>query len=225
MCATCATAFPGVDRLGGDNAVVAARQFLHIAGRIQPGSEVGRAGEPQSVLPDCVGVLIPEIVGPDFDLACLRQVRGKQAAHSPASDYANFHRVIVLSSSGCVAGLLSGVKLPGNIGQALAFSFADAISVLRIEADFAVGVHDLRMKREDHVLLKLHVALRPNRRILEHGRSNAVAGKVSQSKTFFGERLCHCTVNIAGQLTCSHELSRFLQGVADRRPPWLGSAG
>ena len=79
------------------------------------------------------------IVGPHFDLARLCQVRGKQAADRSATDYADLHRVIVLSSWVRVAGLLSGVKLPGNIGQALAFRFADAISVLRIEADLAVA--------------------------------------------------------------------------------------
>ena len=89
---------PGVDCLGGDDAVVAAWQFSDIAGRMQAGSEVSRTGQPQSVLLDGVGVLPPEVIGPHFDLARLRQVCGKQAAHRPAADYANLHRVTVLGS-------------------------------------------------------------------------------------------------------------------------------
>src|SRR2546428_546165 len=82
---------PSMDRLGCHDAIITARQFLDIAGGIWPGCKVSRTGKPQTVLADGLDVLLPYVVGPDFRLACLGQMCGKQAAHRPAANHTNPH--------------------------------------------------------------------------------------------------------------------------------------
>src|SRR5450631_2510978 len=86
---------PGVDRFGGDDAIVAARQLLGIAGGVQFRSEIGGSGNAQSVIANGFDVIFPDVVGPDFCLAFLGEVRGEDAADSAATDDANFQQIAV----------------------------------------------------------------------------------------------------------------------------------
>src|SRR5277367_3588484 len=82
---------PSMNRLGRDNAIVAARQILGITSRVQARGKICRSRKSQAILPDSVGVLFPHVVGPHFGLASFREMRGEQAAYSSASDYADLH--------------------------------------------------------------------------------------------------------------------------------------
>src|SRR5438105_7543909 len=97
----------------------------------------------------------------------------------------------------CVA---AAVEAPLHVAQILAFGFADAEGVLRVEADFAVLVHDLRMDGENHVLLKSDVAGRADGGILQHGGADGVAGEVAEGKSVAGENVGDGAMDIAGQL-------------------------
>src|SRR5690242_7245636 len=81
----------------------------------------------------------------------------------------------------------AGVELPWHIGEAFPLALPDAIRVLGVQADFAVLIHDLWMQRENHVLFQRKVSLRSDRWIFQHGRSNAMAGKMPQRETMLGE--------------------------------------
>src|SRR5580698_4887536 len=80
-----------VDRLSRHDAVIAAWQTVGIAGGLEPSGEIGSAGKPQSVGANGIGVLFPDIVGPDFRFALLGEVSGKQTAYRSATDDADFH--------------------------------------------------------------------------------------------------------------------------------------
>src|SRR5205807_1597639 len=58
----------GVRGLGGDNAVIAAREFFGIAGGAQAGGEIGGAGKAQAVSVDGVNVRLGNVVGKDLGL-------------------------------------------------------------------------------------------------------------------------------------------------------------
>src|SRR5580704_18026429 len=106
------------------------------------------------------------------------------------------------------SSFFAGVKLPGHIREALAFRLADAVGVLRIEAHLAIFIHDLRMQRENHVLLKLHVALRADGRRLQHGRADAVPRQMAERKSILGKSFSDDAMNAAGQFACAHQLAR-----------------
>ena len=78
-----------------------------------------------------------------------------------------------------MAILGAGVKLTGDIGEALELGFDDAVGVLGVEADFAVVIDDLRMEGKDHVFFQDGVAGGADDRILDHGGADAVAGEMS----------------------------------------------
>ena len=81
---------PGMNRLGGDDAIVAARKFPGIAGRVELRGEVGSARETETVLIDSLNVLCPDVIGPDFRLALLGKMRGKQAAYRATTNDTDF---------------------------------------------------------------------------------------------------------------------------------------
>jgi hypothetical protein len=76
----------GVDGFGGNDAIVTARKFLGIAGGVQFGSEIGGSGNAQTAIADGFDVIFPDVVGPDFGLALLGEVRGEEAADCAATD-------------------------------------------------------------------------------------------------------------------------------------------
>src|SRR5207249_7309389 len=98
-------------------------------------------------------------------------------------------------------GFFSREKFPGNIGEALAFSLADAVRVLGVEADFSVFVDDLWVKGEDHVLFQWHVAFGADRRMFDHGRTDAMSGEMAERKSVLCERVSDTAVHIAGQFS------------------------
>src|SRR5580704_837236 len=98
----------------------------------------------------------------------------------------------------------SSEEFPGYIRQTLAFSPADAIGILCIKTNLAVLIHDLRMQRENHVLLQRHIALGPNRGILQHGRADAVAGEMAERESMFGKSLGHCAMHCTGEFAGAH---------------------
>src|ERR1700735_1420837 len=68
----------------------------------------------------------------------------------------------------------AGIKFPVYLCQILAFFVAHAISVLRVEANFAILIYYLRMKRENHVLAQQRLGFRADRRMLDHGHANGM---------------------------------------------------
>src|SRR5712692_4117742 len=108
---------------------------------------------------------------------------------------------------GSMPSLLARKEFPRHISKAFAFCLSDSIGVLRVETHFPVLVHDLRVKGENNVFLKNDVALRANGWILEHRGANAVAGKMPERETMFGESFRHGAMDMAGELTYAHELS------------------
>src|SRR5690349_6251406 len=107
-------------------------------------------------------------------------------------------RRVPFSSGRALWRLLTGKETPGNIGQAFALAFADAISVLCVQANLAVAVDYLRVQREDHVFFQRNLALRADRWILQHGGANRVAGKMSQREAMLGESVGHGPMHVAG---------------------------
>src|ERR1700722_14052423 len=75
----------GMDRLGRDNAVIAARQLCGIAGGVEPSGEIGGSGKSQSVGANRGRMLLPDVVGPDFGLSGFGQMCRKQATDGPAA--------------------------------------------------------------------------------------------------------------------------------------------
>jgi hypothetical protein len=82
----------GVDGLGGDDAIVAARKFVRVASYIQFRSEIGGSGNAQSVSADGFNVIFPDIVRPDFGLAFLGEVSGEEATDRATTDDADFQQ-------------------------------------------------------------------------------------------------------------------------------------
>ena len=82
----------GVNGLGGDDAIVAARKFLGVAGGVEFRGEIHGSGNAQPVVADGFNVIFPDVVGPDFGLAFLGEVRGEDATDCAASDDANFQQ-------------------------------------------------------------------------------------------------------------------------------------
>src|SRR5579863_1790322 len=146
-----------MDRLGRDDPIVAAWQIAGVAGRVRAGNKICLSGKSQAVLLDGVDVLLPNVVGPHFGFSGPCEMRGKQTAYGTTTDDANLHL-----RNTFLLPLSSGEKLPRHIRQALAFRVADSVSVLRIQTHSAIFIDDLRMQRENHVLLKPHIALRAN---------------------------------------------------------------
>src|SRR5207249_6717756 len=80
-------------------------------------------------------------------------------------------------------------------------------------ADFSVFVDDLWVKGEDHVLFQWHVAFGADRRMFDHGRTDAVSGEMAERKSVLRERVGDTAVHIAGQFSRTHEFSGGLQCV------------
>src|ERR1700690_2492219 len=80
---------PGMDGLGGNDAIVAMRNFIWIAGGIQSRRKVRSAGKAQAILAYSLDVVFPNIVSPDLDLAFPRKMRGEQAADGATTDDAD----------------------------------------------------------------------------------------------------------------------------------------
>ena len=66
---------PSMNRLGGDDAIIASRNLAGISRRIEFRRKVGRAREAESIVADGVDVLFPEIVGPNFRFALPSEMR------------------------------------------------------------------------------------------------------------------------------------------------------
>src|SRR5580700_3122382 len=82
----------GMNRLGRDDAVIAARQLFGVAGRVEAGGKVFRPRKSQAVLLNRGSVLPPHIIGPHFGLASLCKMRGEQASDGSATNDADFHQ-------------------------------------------------------------------------------------------------------------------------------------
>jgi hypothetical protein len=82
-----------VDGFGSDDAIIAARKFLGIAGGIQFRGEICRSRYSQTMIADGFDVIFPDVIGPDFGLAFLAEVRGEEAANRAATDDANSTKV------------------------------------------------------------------------------------------------------------------------------------
>ena len=59
---------------------------------------------------------------------------------------------------------------------------ADAKRVLGVQTDFAVLIDDLRVQRENHVLFQFDLALRADRRVLDHGGADGMSRQMAQRK-------------------------------------------
>src|ERR1700675_445756 len=81
-----------VDGLGGDDAIIAARKFLGIAGSIQFRCEICRSRYSETMIADRFDVIFPDVIGPDFGLAFPGKVRGEEAADGAATDDADFQQ-------------------------------------------------------------------------------------------------------------------------------------
>src|SRR4029077_16136513 len=103
-----------------------------------------------------------------------------------------------------------GVKAPGHVCKAFAFTLADAISVLRIKADSAVLVHHLRMKTDHHVFFELDLGVRADRRILDHGHADGMPGQMSKRKPGVAENISRRLMDFAGGHAIAHSDSRGL---------------
>src|ERR1039458_6751112 len=78
-----------MDSLSGYNAVIAAGQFLRVARSIELCRELSCSRKTKAVLADGVDVIFPDVIGPDFSLAFMGEVRGKQAADRATTDNAD----------------------------------------------------------------------------------------------------------------------------------------
>src|ERR1700733_9763499 len=87
---------PGVYGLGGNDAVVAPRNFFRIARGIQLRREPFGAGKTESILANRLNLLLPNVVGPNLSLTPTRKMCGKQAAHSATPDNANSKQPMAL---------------------------------------------------------------------------------------------------------------------------------
>src|SRR6266481_9324722 len=105
------------------------------------------------------------------------------------------------------------IEFPRHIGQALAFSLADAICVLGIETDLAILIDNLRMQGEDHVLFERNIGLRADGGILQHGHPDAMAGEMAQREAMFGEYVGDGPMHCRGKLAVTHQFARRFHGV------------
>ena len=133
----------GMNALGGDDAVVAARNFLASLVALSRSGKVRRSRKPQAVLAGwrrCALSIhrMPTLhVSHDF-----ARCAANMLPTAPQPTMQTFIHAVTSRPFG------AGVKLPGHIRQAFAFVLADAVSVLRIEAHLAVLIDDLRMQTE-----------------------------------------------------------------------------
>src|SRR5205807_5020809 len=75
-----------MDSLGGYNAVIATGQVLRVARSVKLCRELSCSRKTKAILADGVGVIFPNVIRPDFRLAPLSEVRGKQAADRATAD-------------------------------------------------------------------------------------------------------------------------------------------
>jgi hypothetical protein len=78
-----------VDRLGGDNAVVAAWKLTRAGRGVEFRREIRRAGKTEAALVNGVNVVFPDVVSPDFGFALLREMSREKATDRAATDDAD----------------------------------------------------------------------------------------------------------------------------------------
>src|ERR1700686_5301618 len=78
-----------MDCFGRDDAIIASWQLFGITRSVEMGSEIGSARKSQAVFANRIGVILPDIVSPDFALTCPGKVSCKKAAHGPTANDAN----------------------------------------------------------------------------------------------------------------------------------------
>ena len=88
---------------------------------------------------------------------------------------------------------------------------ADAVGVLRIEANFTIAGYYLRMERYDHILFQFSINVRADGRPLQHGRTDGMSCQVSERKAVFFHDAGNNFMNGAGPLAVLHVLLRLFQ--------------